>query len=255
MTVAKILQTARIKGLSGIAVSDHNTLDGSIEALERAPEDLLIIPAAEYSTDRGHMLAYFIAQDASKAGLNRSPAGLFNFEELEAFVHESGGLLFAAHPFRQPYARLDGISKKLDGIEIFNSRNVFHDIRANDSAVNLCLKEGLAFCAGSDAHAPDELGNAYRIFNADRTPDLSELKGMLSARRGSCFGRVSPLSAQGKSALYKHARKRDLRGIAKGLLKTGFGVLYDAAFKLDAKNERDVQGQTYHMNVLKEGSE
>lgn len=254
MRVDAILELARRRGLSGVAVSDHNTLDGSIEALEKARDGLLAVPAAEYSTNRGHMLAFFIAQDAARAGLFRKNNVVFDFDELEAFVHGLGGLLFSAHPFRLPQARLEGALERLDGVEAFNARNVFRNARANGLALSLCAREGLPFCAGSDAHAPCELGNAYFIHRAGRPPDLAALKAALLSREGSVFGRFSPFSAQRRSALVKHMRQKNYKSAAKNLLETGFGALYDTAFRLNPKNAQETRGRLYPTDISKEES-
>jgi predicted metal-dependent phosphoesterase TrpH len=253
MRVDEILELTRRKGLGGVSICDHNTLSGTVEALEKAPGDLVVVPGAEYSTDRGHMLAYFITRDAASA-LPMHADGMYDFSELAAFVHSQGGLLFAAHPYRRPYARLDGVLSLLDGIEVLNARNVFRNGGANLKAVELCVKERLGFSAGSDAHARCELGNAYRVFASETPPGPTDIKAMLQSPSGICFNRTSPLSAQMWSAFNKHKRQKDYKKASKYILKTGFGILYDAYFRLNPKNTQETRGRIYRMVIHKEES-
>lgn len=248
MSVGTIFECARRRGLAGVAVCDHNSLDGAQEALDRAPRDLLVVPGAEYSTDRGHMLTYFITRSAQKAGLRRTRNGLYDFGELFDFVKSEGGLLFAAHPFRRPPARLDGVYGMLDGVEVFNARNTRKDIEANARARALLDGGGLSFVAGSDAHTPHEVGNACRIFERAQMPDLSALKAMMLEKNGQYYGRLSPYTVQGVSSFVRHLRDGSARKTAKSLLKIGYGGFYDAAFRLNGHNEPLVRGRTYDVN-------
>ena len=45
--IIKILQS---KGLNGIALTDHNSLEGSINAKKVAPKGFIVIPAMEISS-------------------------------------------------------------------------------------------------------------------------------------------------------------------------------------------------------------
>ena len=54
-----ILEGAREKGLDGLAITDHHTLDGyfSVRDMEG---DLLIIPGFEVETEAGHILVWVL---------------------------------------------------------------------------------------------------------------------------------------------------------------------------------------------------
>ncbi len=248
MSVGTIFECARRRGLSGVAVCDHNSLDGAQDALDHAPGDLLVVPGAEYSTERGHILTYFISRSAQAAGLKRHDNGLYDFDELADFVRDEGGLLFIAHPFRNPPARLDDALDRLDGVEVFNSRNVRKNSGANARARQLRGESGLSFLAGSDAHTTREVGGAYRIFECGQTPDLPALKAMMLEKNGQYFGRLSPYTVQGVSSFVRHMRDRSARKTAKSLLKIGYGAFYDAAFRCNIKNAPQVSGTIYDVN-------
>ena len=55
-TVRDVLRVAEAKGLDGLAITDHNTLQGYFEA-KSYDCGLLILPRYEISTDSGHVLA------------------------------------------------------------------------------------------------------------------------------------------------------------------------------------------------------
>ena len=63
---SKLVDYAIKKGLSGIAITDHDTVDGIEEAMKRAAiyEDFIVIPgielSAEYNNEEVHILGYMI---------------------------------------------------------------------------------------------------------------------------------------------------------------------------------------------------
>ena len=54
-----IIRRSEEIGLDAIAIADHNTLKGSIVAMEEVKDldDFLVIPAMEVSTNKGHIVA------------------------------------------------------------------------------------------------------------------------------------------------------------------------------------------------------
>lgn len=73
-----------------------------------------------------------------------------NVEALSALVHEAGGLIYQAHPFRNHIAITP--PELLDGIEVKNAHPL-HDSR-NDIAAAWAEKFSLRGIAGSDLHHP-----------------------------------------------------------------------------------------------------
>lgn len=64
--VRKIIEYAKSLGYDVIAITDHNTVRGSIEAKKYGDNKIKIIPGAEFSTQYGHILAYFIDDSIEK---------------------------------------------------------------------------------------------------------------------------------------------------------------------------------------------
>ncbi|MDR2670256.1 MAG: CehA/McbA family metallohydrolase [Oscillospiraceae bacterium] len=186
MTPAALFAAARRAGLAGLAVCDHNTLQGARAALAACPPDLCVVPGAEYSTEAGHVLAYFIGTGAEEAGLPRDAAGRFALDALARFVHGQGGLLIAAHPYRHRTRLPETLPAHVDGWELFNARQM---AAAPDSTARTraAVRDhpGLV-TAGSDAHLPAEVGRAYVEAGA-RT--AAELRAALETGRYRCRGR------------------------------------------------------------------
>lgn len=244
MGVRTVFETARRAGLNGIAVTDHNEFASAYEALAREERDLLVVPGVEVSTERGHILCYFVGRGPTDAGLERR-AGVFSFDEVVEYARAEGGLIFAAHPYRGSETRIADVLDLLDGIEIFNGRNTSRDQRTNLYAAELVRKHSLAFVAGSDAHTPGEVGRAQRIFAFDRQPLREDLRGAMLQTSGSYYGQYSPLGAQGRSAIRRSLRNRRWDRVPKDLIKIAVGALIDPVNLIRPINREIAGGKQY----------
>ena len=81
--IAKLLQK---KGLHGMAITDHNSIKGSLEALRFRSNNFVIVPGLEISTNDGHLLALGIKEDVAK--------NLSVEETVEKILDKGGFLLF-----------------------------------------------------------------------------------------------------------------------------------------------------------------
>jgi len=83
-TVSGILQYASsVANLDVVAITDHDDIDGALEAVELASEfGIEVIPGSEITTAEGHLLALFIKQ--------RIPAGLSLIETLLEIQKQDG---------------------------------------------------------------------------------------------------------------------------------------------------------------------
>ena len=192
MSPEDLIAAARRAGLNGAAVCDHNTLAGSKAAQAVCPDDFLIIPGAEYSTDVGHVLAYFIDEGAEDADLPRLADGRFVFEELARFVRARDGLLVLAHPLRHRSDLPEELLRAFDGLEVFNARQMARYprttapmLRAADRPVDGRARMRL-LTAGSDAHRPCEVGGAYVELHAETAEGV---RAALLSGRYICRGR------------------------------------------------------------------
>jgi predicted metal-dependent phosphoesterase TrpH len=153
--IEEIIKTAMSKGLGGIAITDHNSIDGWEEALRYGKKyGILIIRGEEISSKEGHILAYGIHGKIEKGK---------SAEETVNEIRKQGGVAIAAHPFRISNGLGADVVKKVDfdGIEAINSRSPGY---INRKGKKLAMELDKPMTGGSDAHTPQELGTAYTEF-------------------------------------------------------------------------------------------
>lgn len=174
MSPAELLAAAKAQGIDYVAVTDHNTVDGALQAAALAESDSSlprVIPGIEVSTADGEVIGLFV-REGVPPGL---PVG-----ETVARIREQGGLVYLPHPYDK--FRRGSISKEqrtwaagsADLVEVVNGRSLSRF--AGDKAVRLARRVGKPGGAGSDAHRPAEVGQAYVVVNGRPTrDDLVEL--------------------------------------------------------------------------------
>ncbi len=155
--INELVAAAKKAGLDGIAVCDHDCFyDGSV------PEDFSVLRGCEFSTPYGHLLGVNL-----KSAIENAP-----IETLIENIHAQGGLAILAHPYEHiRYAdKIDQIAPLLDGVEVYNARAARKNKAANQQALDFAKRHALSIFGGSDAHATDEVGNAYTV-----VPSLNRL--------------------------------------------------------------------------------
>ncbi|MGQ9598049.1 MAG: PHP domain-containing protein [Anaerolineae bacterium] len=142
------------RGLEMVAITDHNTIRGALEFHRRAPDRFLV--GEEIKTRQGELIALFLEEEV--------PPDL-SIHETISQVHAQGGLVGASHPLDRLRSEamgrviLESIHEQLDFIEVLNARTiVFKDNRLTRE---MTIRWGLPASAGSDAHAPFEIGRVY----------------------------------------------------------------------------------------------
>lgn len=158
MKPQSIIERAMERGLDGISVTDHNTIDGALEVKDIIKDEdlrLQVIVGEEITTERGEVLAYFIDRVILEGSA----------EDVLRDIKSAGGISAIPHPFdriRKGFLNIEEIIRKVDAIEVLNSRCLF-----NRKALNLCQEYNKTKLAGSDAHFNSEIGNAWTIFDDD----------------------------------------------------------------------------------------
>ena len=184
--VELILEQAEAVGLDAIAVTDHDEIDASLEAVERAPEyGLTAIPGIEISTKAGHVLGLGIEEAV--------PPGL-SYESTIDAIHDQGGLAITPHPFQESrhgvMARITREQLALgDAIEVYNSR--LFTGRANRQAERFARSRNLPMTAGSDAHISEMVGQAVTRVDAD-TPSADAILDAIRDGQTSVEGKRTP---------------------------------------------------------------
>jgi len=222
--VGDIIKQARRAQLNGVAITDHDSFAGSEEALDIAPGDFCIIPGAEYTSDQGHLLAYFIKEGLEKRGFSRDALGRFHWQDILGEAHNQGGLVFLAHPFK-PIREHDLLLwEQLDGVEVYNSRAALgKNLGANVQALQIADVRQKPFSAGSDAHWLSEVGGAFWEFGPQDLSGSGEpadvVKSALTEKRGRVWGRAASRCYEPASQVVKrwlNGRYADLpRPVAK----------------------------------------
>lgn len=148
--ISRCLET----GINCVAIADHGTAEGALRMQKLAP--FKVIVAEEILTPYGEIMGMFLKETI--------PSGL-SVEETISRIRAQGGLVNIPHPydtFRQSALRnsmLEELAEQLDVVEVFNARGV---VRGNTTKARIFAeKYGIAKSAGSDAHTPLEIGNAY----------------------------------------------------------------------------------------------
>jgi len=150
-----LLEQAAAVGLDALAITDHDEIDASLAAVDRAPEYGLVgIPGIEVSTAAGHVLGLGVTETI--------PAGL-PFGETLARIREQGGVAVVPHPFQKSRSGvMANVSEselaEADAIEVYNSRLLTG--RGNRKAERFADRHGLPKTAGSDAHISEMVGQA-----------------------------------------------------------------------------------------------
>ena len=182
-----VVRTAASRGLTHLAITDHDTIDGALTArdyVSRETIDLTILVGQEVKTSDGDLIAVFLDRPI-ESGL--SPA------EAIAAIREQGGLVGIPHPFdrfrgsllagsEQGDAADDeraagpaAIAPLVDWVEVHNARIMVG--RGNEQAMAFAHEHELPGVAVSDSHSTLEIGVAYSVIEGDpSTPD-----GLLAA--------------------------------------------------------------------------
>ena len=155
----KIVDIARKKGLDAIAITDHNTIKGSLIG-RKFSKDIMVICGSEIGTDKGDILGLFLNEEIKKRTY---------FEAIDE-IKDQDGIAVLAHPFKRINKFDEEILKKIDAIEGFNARA---GSSANAKAVKFGSRYGIPMTGGSDAHFYFEIGRGRTIIgDVDDSEDV-----------------------------------------------------------------------------------
>ncbi len=167
------VRAAAARGLTHLAITDHDRIDGALEARDHAPAGLTVIVGEEVKTADGDLICLFLERPL----LPGLPAA-----ETIAAARERGALVGVPHPFDRHRnsllreARLASLVGSIDWVETWNARVVGRS--GNEQAAEFALEHGLPGVAVSDAHSTLEVGIAY---NTSVDADPSTAAGLLAA--------------------------------------------------------------------------
>ncbi|MDH5460104.1 MAG: metal-dependent phosphoesterase, partial [Candidatus Bathyarchaeota archaeon] len=194
ITPEELVFYAKKRGLDGVAVTDHDRLDGALKIAKET--DFLIIPGMEISSLNGHVIGLNLQEPIpSKLSVN----------ETVDKIHESDGIAVACHPVTSFKGSLGRhINSKFDAVEVINSSAIPFNYSVRRSR-EIASRLGISCVAGSDAHYGPEIGCAYTLVDAEL--EVDEIVKAIS--NGLClpFGRAIPLKTMLKKELLLLKRK------------------------------------------------
>ena len=170
-----IIKKAREESIDIIAISDHNTVDGTSEVIRKTKgTDILAIPSIEISSSYGHILGFgcedYVPRDLSPT------------ETIDR-IHDQGALAIIPHPYcfyrhgllcKSDYKKLN-----IDAIEVKNAR--FIAGYCNMKAKKLSKRENLPGLGASDAHYFKFVGDCFSIIDCEMDID-SVLKAITKGK-------------------------------------------------------------------------
>jgi predicted metal-dependent phosphoesterase TrpH len=159
---ARVLRAAATRGLTHLAITDHDRVDVALAVRDSAPEGLTVIVGEEIKTTAGDLIGVFLERAI--------PPGLSPSEAIAA-VREQGGLVGIPHPFDRfrsslaaGEAGLEALAGLVDWVEGYNARLIGG---GNERAALFAHEHGLPAVAASDAHSILEVAVAYTILDGD----------------------------------------------------------------------------------------
>jgi predicted metal-dependent phosphoesterase TrpH len=194
ITPNELILYAKRAGLDGVAVTDHDRLDGAKRMAEEI--DFLIVPGMEISTLNGHVLGLNVQEPV--------PRGL-NTDETVDRIHQAGGTAVACHPIAFFKGSLGKhVNSRFDAVEVINSA-VFPFGYCTRRSEKIASKLKLPRVGGSDAHYGPEIGSSYTLVDSGRNvDDITK-----AIRRGFCqpSGKPIPITMRLKRELLVFLRK------------------------------------------------
>ncbi len=209
----ELLATALRRGVNCVAVTDHDEIDGALEAAalsqERYGGAVRIIVGQEVTSRNGHIIGLFL-QERVTPGLS--------VEATAEAIHAQGGLVLAPHPFmalcRHALGRqgLKRLQPYLHAIEVCNAQSVFP--LSDRKALRFSQRHNVAAFTGADAHLRGHLDPCYQLLS-----DFHDAVGFLSSLRSAelVHGRFGP------RYLAEMSHFHSLHKLT-GQLRPGFGV-------------------------------
>ncbi|MDO8725112.1 MAG: PHP domain-containing protein [Candidatus Methanoperedens sp.] len=179
----KIIKTAAIRGLQGVAITDHNTIKGGLEARKVVKElksNLQVIIGEEVRTEFGDLIGLFLTEEIKSK----------KFDEMVDEIKEQDGFVILPHPFKSMNLIPMDVLNKLDAIEVLNGRT--HPL-LNKKAQYIADKHNIPCIGGSDAHLNNEIGRIRTIFpkGVDEIDNSTILRKTLRQSKCSVFGKES----------------------------------------------------------------
>jgi len=191
-----------------IAICDHNTNEGAIEAASVAGRyGVEVVVGQEVESAHGHILGLWTPRPI-KPGMHA--------EQTVREIHRQGGLAVAAHPFAPRWWKNYGLcrgdtpvydSVDFDGFEVANSTPLLFFANCRARAYLRSNTRRLAATGGSDAHILSAIGSSRTYFSGSTAADL---RRALEARTTRGWGpSFNPIRALAYARKVREIRAHD----------------------------------------------
>ncbi len=211
--VSKIEAHCLAHGLTGIAVTDHDTISGALKLRDSA-KNIHVIVGEEVTSSDGDIIGLFLHE--------RIPPGMSGVKTIQA-IHEQGGIVYLPHPFDRTRVRRSGgasLSSIIDGVDIVEAFNgKVGQASYNTMAAEYALKNDKLRAGGSDAHSLQAIGTVTNEFTLpdDLAPDRMTPEFFLTAlhsnlirgRRRSKIGGAFIIGRRPFSLAWRRLRRRN----------------------------------------------
>ena len=201
-----MLKAAADRGLTHLAITDHDRIDVAQEARALPQTEVTVIVGEEVKTRDVDLICLFLEKAI--------PPGLSAMEAIAA-AREQGGLVGIPHPFDRMRgsllrdAAMTSLAPHVDWVEAHNARVVGH---GNEDAALFAHEHELPGIAASDAHSVLEIGVAYIALDGDPSTPAGLLAALPTLQivpgRASYFVRLWTPIAKGVNRLRGNGRVR-----------------------------------------------
>ena len=170
----EVLEWVRLHtDLKVIAICDHNTNEGALEAASLAPAyGIDVVIGQEVESSQGHILGLWTPEMISP-GMSAA--------DTVAEIHRQGGVAVAAHPYAPRWWHKYGLCRGetdtydtagYDALEVANSTPLLFFANSLARRYWRANAERLAATGGSDAHILSVIGTSRTLFPGSTAADL-----------------------------------------------------------------------------------
>jgi predicted metal-dependent phosphoesterase TrpH len=165
--VDAVLEQASRRGLTHLAITDHDEVEGAMRARDKN-HGLSIIVGTEVSLERGaHIIGLFLERKITAR----------KWKEAVDEIRAQRGFVVVPHPFNPTSGLLragvdEELLRSVDAIEVCNG---YEPAERNEAAASLARERRLPAQAGSDAHYAVDVGRACVEFpdgSGELTPEV-----------------------------------------------------------------------------------
>lgn len=211
LSPSKLIRVARKMGLNGIAITDHDTIRGSMEAKKIGDESIFVVIGSEIKTDSGDIIGLFLSDDIKKKDF----AGVI--DEIRA----QDGIVVLPHPYKREGDGVEKLGQKVELIEVKNGRLTPYK---NEMAEKLAKSLNKPMIGSSDAHISIEIGCVKTLFKEEVSSE-EELRKMILSSDRTVVGKESPRWVHYVSSAIGITRTQEFKGLFKAISKEFKGNL------------------------------